>query len=561
MLTQEVPIKEKTAKQAQLVEARNLPFHATLNNNNNNTNKKLASEDYNSRGDVRIILARHGWRYKNHSKYGNELWEHVDKGCEAQIDANHIVEFLDDYIKPFSKNDCPSPFDIYARLEHGNNRDAAESTLAALGFGTSVGRPMIDAEMVTVEASPFPKHLLQLHGLGDEIMAITNSTAPVLNKPLALVGAVSLIATLAGRVYRTDSGIRTNGYYMGLADSGTGKDQPRKVNRAILKAAGLSKKMLRSTFATGEGIEDSLVANPVLLYQTDEINSMFASMGAHKTDARQAIIMRTLLTMFSSSDSGAERRSKADDHTREVQEIDAPHLCVFGTAIPECFSTAVSSEMHINGLLSRLIVWQGDKRITSRRAKEIELSDNIIKAAQWFAARHGAGDFSTIRTVHTSEDGVEYEKSKRLSFDMKYIKAQRSGRSGAATMYSRGLELSGKLALIAAISENYMDPIIEQRHLEWGCATIEHHIQSTLIMLDEHSADSKFDGDCKKIINILKQFNGEIGRSKLMRESRFKKAVLDEAIDTLKERDEISETKVTPNGAGRPQKYYRLLHV
>ena len=62
-----------------------------------------------------------------------------------------------------------------------------------------------------------------------------------------------------------------------LADSGVGKDFPRKVNKRLADRVDLSNNVA-DQFGSGEGIEDSLYQYPTMLFQTDEFDTILNSM-------------------------------------------------------------------------------------------------------------------------------------------------------------------------------------------------------------------------------------------------------------------------------------------
>ena len=85
---------------------------------------------------------------------------------------------------------------------------------------------------------------------------------------------------------------RTNLYLLGLAHSAAGKDWPRKINIKIMQKIGHGR-LHRRRFASGEGIQDSLMMTPSMLFQTDEIDGLLQSINKSR-DARHEQIMSTL---------------------------------------------------------------------------------------------------------------------------------------------------------------------------------------------------------------------------------------------------------------------------
>ncbi|MEO1994606.1 MAG: bifunctional DNA primase/polymerase, partial [Planctomycetaceae bacterium] len=208
-----------------------------------------------------------------------------------------------------------------------------------------------------VDPGPIPSHLLRVPGFIDNVMDFTLSTAPYPEPALAFCGAISLQGLLAGRKVRDESDNRTNLYVLGLANSGAGKDYPRKVNQRILFEVGLTE-CLGDTFASGEGIEDRLFLNPAVLFQTDEIDGLMAKINQAR-DARHEGVMNVLLKMYTSNSSVYPMRVKAG---KEPGVIDQPSLCIFGTAIPKHYYEALSLKMLTNGFFARMLVLETRRR-------------------------------------------------------------------------------------------------------------------------------------------------------------------------------------------------------
>lgn len=109
--------------------------------------------------------------------------------------------------------------------------------------------------------------------------------------PWRSAAALALQAFFGGRKVRDPADNRTNLYLIGLAYASSGKEFPRKVNAATMHAVGLAH-CLGESFASGEGLQDSLNDDPCMLFQTDEIDGLLQSINKSK-DARYEIVLGT----------------------------------------------------------------------------------------------------------------------------------------------------------------------------------------------------------------------------------------------------------------------------
>ncbi|MBI2933560.1 MAG: bifunctional DNA primase/polymerase, partial [Planctomycetes bacterium] len=267
------------------------------------------------------------------------------------------------------------------------------------------GQASDDSAPLVPDPGPFPDELLRVPGFVSEVMDYCLATAPYPNTMMAFCGALALQAMLAGRKVRDPGDNRTNLYLLGLAHSSAGKDRPRKINAEILHAIGLSGSV-GGRFASGEGVQDALFAEPSMLFQTDEIDGMLQLINKAK-DARHENVMGTLLTMYSSANSIFPMRRKAGKEPPGA--IDQPCLVVFGTAIPNHYYEALSERMLTNGFFARMIILECSKRLTGQEPDIQALPARVMETAKWWADfRPGTGNLEDWHPVpkivsHTDE--------------------------------------------------------------------------------------------------------------------------------------------------------------
>jgi hypothetical protein len=312
------------------------------------------------------------------------------------------------------------------------------------------------------DPGPIPDHLLHVPGFIDEVMTYALSTAPYPERSLAFCGALALQAFLAGRKVRDRSDNRASIYVLGLANSGAGKEHPRKVNQQILLHAGLAD-YLGDTFASGEGIEDRLFIQPSVLFQTDEIDGLMSKINLGR-DARHEGIMNVLLKMFSSASSIYPMRVKAG---REPGIIDQPSLCIFGTAIPKHYYEALSLKMLTNGFFARMLIIETGKRSRGQDAEVRSLPDSVLQTAKWWAKfspgekRGNLSDWHPIpMIVEPTQEADAILRDFRESADREYSQAEDRLDSAGMAMWARANEKARRLALIAACSANPNAPKI-----------------------------------------------------------------------------------------------------
>ena len=354
------------------------------------------------------------------------------------------------------------------------------------------------------DPGPICPELLTVPGFIADVMAHTLATAPYPDSALAFAGAMSLQAHLAGRKVRDEADNRTSLYLLALANSGVGKDHPRKVNQRILQHVGLADSFADS-FASGEGIEDRLFQNPAILFQTDEIDALMIKINQAR-DSRHEGIVSVLLKMNTSANAVYSLRAKAGSQART---IDQPALSLFGTAIPKNYYEALTMRMLTNGFFARTIVVETPRRGQGQNAVFRDLPAAILGTARWWAEfRPGAtgnlnGLRPTPRLVLPSEAATEVFREHRERSDRHYTLAEGRDDQMAMAIWARAYEKARRLALVYACSANHLDPTIDEAAARWACQFIDHQTRRMLFMAAGHVAENEFDARCKAVLATL----------------------------------------------------------
>ena len=544
--------------------------NGTASKSNGNGNSR-PGDDFNARGDVRVILQRHGWTLaRSAGSDGNEHWRRPGKtsGTSATLKDGVFYCFTTNGA-PFEPNQAYSPFAVYALLEHGGDYAAAASALRAQGFGGDSGVTQLvdlsgildhepEQESGLDDPGPIPEEMLRVPGFVSEVMDVCLATAPYPNQAMAFGGALALQAFLAGRRVRDPGDNRTNIYLLGLAHSAVGKDWIRKLNAQIVHHIGMAS-CLGDRMASGEGIQEALNIHPAMLFQTDEIDGLLQSITKAK-DARHESIMNTLLTLYSASNSIFPMRPKAGRPNPGV--INQPHLVLFGTAIPNHYYEALSERMLTNGFFARMIILEASRRSAGQEPGVLEVPPRVLETAKWWADfRPGHGNLENWHPVpavveHTEEARRLLVENRREA-EAEYAKAEARNDPVGTTVWGRVSEQVRKLALIYAVSENHRQPRIHGRAVQWAAQLVMHQSRRMLFMASQHVADNPFHALCLKLIKKLREApDHTLSHSVLLKRMKIDAKSFSAIIETLCQQGEI-EIVSTPR-AGWPMRGYRL---
>lgn len=514
-------------------------------------------DDWCARGDIRPVLMAHGWKYLGVKPDGNELWQRPGKSGDG-----NSATFNGQILCVFSTNAAPfeakgyNKFQVYALLEHGGDFTEAAKALLDKGFGRSEDYTSdVDLSGVMkqgVKCAPqedddekgqavsdpgvIPEELLSVPGFINDLMNYTLRTAYYPNKALAFAGALAMLAHLTGRRFKDQRGSRFNIYLLALAKSGVGKEHPRGTNIDLATQMAFISE-LGDTFASGEGLEDSMCQSPSMLYQVDEIDYLFNTVKLKDSRAEQ--INSMLLKLYSESKTTHIMRKKAIQRGAPPvgTAIVQPHLTMFGTATPKFFYQSLTERTMENGLLARCIVLEAGERGTAGEPHEEDFPESVVDTVRNLIRigheNNLTGEFPRPLVLQENPDATNRIREILGYADEEYRKASERGDDSANALWARAGEKVLKLAAIYAISENAVEPVITIDGVNWAWRFIEHMTRRMLFMASMFVADTDFDAQAMKVVRLVRQKRGRISHGKLLRNSHLDKDAFKRVVETL----------------------------
>ena len=493
------------------------------------------------RAELERALTEAGWKKVRDGE--EQHWERPGKNERATS-----ATFNGDVFYVFSSN--AAPFEP-------NRGYSIRSALRLLRPGWTAAARVVSggsaAQNAAVEErtdpGPLPEGLLSVPGFVDALAAHTLATAPYPNRPLAFAGALAMLAHLTGRNFRDERNLRTNLYLIALADSGVGKDFPRKVNMNLATEVGIMPTMA-DRFASAEGLEDALLIHPASFFQVDEVDTLFAALQEKKDSAAEKIY-GALLQFATSSDTTYAMRKKAIQQTGgkagkfdkvRARGIREPHLTLFGTAIPKYLYSALSERAIENGLMSRCLVLEAGSRGKAGSPHFAPFGEELLEMARHLVS---LGGFDGLDLENPEETPVPYaepftvgetpeakalreevtERCERL-YDAAKDNAERA-------LWSRGAEKTSRLALLYAISENVCDPFITDSAVGWAWRVVEHLTKRMLYQASVYVHDNEFDALRQKAMRQLRDHSGKMMHGALLRNMHVDADTLRRVVDTL----------------------------
>lgn len=354
----------------------------------------------------------------------------------------------------------------------------------------------------TRDPGKLPESLLSPGGFLGDVIEWNLATAYKPQPELALAAALCLLATLTGRKVEDEAGTRTNLYCLGVCETGGGKEHARKINKAILKAAGLENLIGPEGIGSHQGIVSCLNANPVLLFQVDEFGRLLATLNNPGKSPHLFKVIDVLLKMFSASNSMYVGDAVAD--IKRIPRLDQPHAVLYGTTVPLNFLQSLEKAALDDGFIGRLLVFDSsnndpDTQETLREA----VPSHIVDEAAWWGGYSPGGNLASI---NPQPRALTYSPDAKIVLREFEIASRAQAKSGRETckLWTRAVEKARKLAILHAVSLDSEATEIQSESVEWG-SWIAHHLSARMEYLaHDWIAENQYEATAKRIMRLVK---------------------------------------------------------
>lgn len=365
-----------------------------------------------------------------------------------------------------------------------------------------------------------PEFVTNAPGMIGKIADWINATAKKPQPELAVVGALTLIATVMGRRYRTDYDNWASMYFVMVAKSGEGKDHPMQCVRAALNEAGLFGLLGGSGYTSQAGVFTELYRAPSHLAIIDEIGQMLKAT-ASKNGAFLATAINELLKAFSSVNTLLSPPTKsANGKSAEQLKLESrgpvynPAISILGATTPDVFYSALSEEHFEGGFVGRLVIVESLKpRGLGEYPKKRKVPKEIIDWLKELVAEHQAlgnlaGDLRPDMEAVPVEMYFAPECAPLLvELEMAIIDKQCSLESeNDEALLARTKEKAQRMAMLVAKAVNSpRDNIIRTEALEWAIKYVRHYDFTMATNAQARRPQTKSEDAIKKALGFIKR--------------------------------------------------------
>ena len=428
------------------------------------------------------------------------------------------------------------------------------------------------------DPAELPERLLHVPGFIDEYVDCAMASAPRPNRVISFCSALAFLSYATGRKIVSDRNTLPNIYLIALANSGVGKDHPRKVAMTLAVETGIAGG-LAEDFKSGSGLEDALFLKPSILFQRDEIDTLFKILKMAKEENSETLMAR-LLNIYGSSNGSIKLRNLSmarPELLRTKKEMQAngreedaaplvmnPYLTVFGTAVPQFFFEALDRRMLANGMVARCLILDAGRRGPRQRSAFITIPESLKEAVKTIRDYRGndtgnlAGVTRPSMRLLTATDGANRmldELDER--HDALYNECAERRDLVPMAFWARATEKVIKLSMLHAISSNVKDPLVTEDSVAWADEFTRFLTEQALFMAQRYSYENPFDEKCQKAVRYLTEAGGSYDHGALLKRMHESKETFQQIMDTLVESGSVT-TEFQTTG-GRTRKSYRLV--
>jgi hypothetical protein len=176
---------------------------------------------------------------------------------------------------------------------------------------------------------------------------------------------------------------------------------------------------------------------------------------------------------------------------------------VLGTGNPTDIVNAMTTNSIQNGLVGRLLLFEGLGFVPMVLAPDVEPPAELIERAKWWGDQGAGGNLSNLAQSTPSPRVVPMTGEAReilLALIARADAAMQKWGEPLGVVFGRTAEAAVKLALIYACSANHLEPVIDAAAMQWGSRIAEYSSQRLAHLAHWHVSDSVFSGLRKKIL-------------------------------------------------------------
>ncbi len=413
-----------------------------------------------------------------------------------------------------------------------------------------------------LSSSELPDHLTRVPGLVGQITDWIADSARKPQRAGALLSAIELVGTAAGRKYAGPTLTGTHIYGLFLAPSGAAKDHPLKCIGRVLHAATMAQHFGPSGFMSMSALINRITRQPLTLTCIDEFGAFLGRINGRKASTHEKAITGVLRTAWGSS---FDTMAPPEWAGRVGEPIHSPALSIYGVSTHEEFFQNLEGGDVFNGFLNRFLIFSTQQRVAEREpiADKMEVPAAIIDG---MISIYTAGNPLARASSHNALSDapmivVPWEGGTGGTAHRAYqALGQRIERMEAdSVFFTRTAEMAQRLATIRAIGIDPQHPRITLADIDWGTEVAMWSARSTVALAKDYMADTLVQGEAQRVVRVCRGKGWtpyrDIARAL---NNRMKSRDLKEMLDSLVDSGALDIEERLPPAGGHKIKFYRV---
>jgi len=358
------------------------------------------------------------------------------------------------------------------------NSEGAEDGLATASSGD-------------VKKTAMPPELLNPPGLVGRIADYSNGAA-LRDQPLmgVLAGLIAVSSLIDNQVVVGPWRTTLNLYVILVADTGEGKEAPRKAVKACLDSVH-QLSHVKEAVSSGPALLRALSDSNRITLLFDEFGRLLR-VASNPTSGHLYELMTEITKFYGLADSshGGKAYAKKSDN---VPPIPRPYVVVFATTTERSLTDALSHGDVVDGTLNRYLVVRTDNRQPDYRDPDSNMSEELLKALKYSVSMF---EFSDSSSEHTAMAVSEEAKSTLIEFrteaDNKRVADPILGPLWARA-FENAVKVAGILAFgLAATKESPLEELaLDIECANWGILFTRWCIEGMVDLAADQVADTE----------------------------------------------------------------------
>jgi len=389
---------------------------------------------------------------------------------------------------------------------------------------------------------------------------------------LSLLSAITAVSAIMGQSYRGPLDCPMSQYIIALAPTGAGKEQPRQMGQALLRALGLEDAIGSDSWRSANGMAEELAERQTVIWYYDEFHVYVAM--ACRQDV--PVHVKQMGAVLLSSYMGTQINGSCIAGKSHANAVRSPRINLYATSSPHTFWSYMTPGMLDDGLIGRCIILNGlqledidndPKTTVAADCLPQEILDHCRGGLETNAATQSL--VAKIMAKHAQVGGQITQKklnnAKIIGFKdqassdhwvvmrKKYSEAWRAANlaceSEVASITTRTMEKVARLASVYAWMESSTDPKISVQAIEWAHTIVTHSNLYIMRAFNHNVTDGRFEKLRRKVTEMIQMSNQEgIALTSLMRRIRVPTHEMQDVVNSLIAGDMICVTQAEGRG-------------